>query len=150
HPRQKARKQRLFNIDRKAICVYHTDNPTARQEDIAVRYGVERSTISKILKHKMRWLNVPDDEEMRVAKHRPSKFPEIEEQMVKWLESTHSQLTDNVLRVKAKTVARDLRIPEDKFKASAGWVENFKHRHGIRGGAWIGDGKNFHTARALG
>ena len=70
HPRQKHRKQRLFNVDRKAICQYHRDNPTARQEDIALRYGVERSTISKILKHKTKWLNIPSDEEVRVAKHR--------------------------------------------------------------------------------
>lgn len=69
-PRAKQRKQRLFNVDRKAICVYHAENPNARQEDIAARYGVERSTISKILKHKTKWMNVPEDDEMRVAKHR--------------------------------------------------------------------------------
>ncbi|KAN0087445.1 hypothetical protein V8E55_006066 [Tylopilus felleus] len=69
-PRAKQRKQRLFNVDRKAICMYHQDNPNARQEDIAARYGVERSTISKILKHKTKWMNVPEDDDMRVAKHR--------------------------------------------------------------------------------
>ncbi|KAI6122483.1 hypothetical protein EDD16DRAFT_1571097, partial [Pisolithus croceorrhizus] len=52
--RAKQRKQRLFNVDRKAIC-----------EDIAARYGVERSTISKILKHKTKWMNVPEDDDMR-------------------------------------------------------------------------------------
>lgn len=70
HPRAKQRKQRLFNVDRKAICLYHMENPNARQEDIALRYGVERSTISKILKCKTKWLNVPEDDGMRVAKHR--------------------------------------------------------------------------------
>jgi hypothetical protein len=69
-PRAKQRKQRLFNVDRKAICLYHQENPNARQEDIAARYGVERSTISKILKNKTKWMNVPEDEDMRVAKHR--------------------------------------------------------------------------------
>ncbi|KAI6044816.1 hypothetical protein EDC04DRAFT_264388 [Pisolithus marmoratus] len=68
--RAKQRKQRLFNVDRKAICLYHQENPNARQEDIAARYGVERSTISKILKHKTKWMNVPEDDDMRVAKHR--------------------------------------------------------------------------------
>jgi hypothetical protein len=69
-PRAKQRKQRLFNVDRKAICVYHRQHPNARQEDIARRYGVERSTISKILKFKTKWLNVPEHEDLRVAKHR--------------------------------------------------------------------------------
>jgi hypothetical protein len=68
--RQKQRKQRLFNVDRKAICIYHLQYPNARQEDIAQRYGVERSTISKILKHKTKWMNVPEAENLRVAKHR--------------------------------------------------------------------------------
>ena len=66
----KPRKQRLYNVDRKAICVYHKENPTMRQEDIALKYGVERSTISKILKQKQKWLNVPDGEEVLVAKQR--------------------------------------------------------------------------------
>jgi len=66
----KHRKQRLFNVDRKAICMFHQENPNMRQEDIAARYGVERSTISKILKQKTKWLNVPEGEELRVAKHR--------------------------------------------------------------------------------
>jgi len=69
-PRPKQRKQRLFNVDRKAICLYHKQYPNARQEDIGMRYGVERSTISKILKHKTKWLNVPEHEAMRIAKHR--------------------------------------------------------------------------------
>jgi hypothetical protein len=72
--RPKQRKQRLFNVDRKAICQYHLANPAARQEDIATRYGVERSTISKILKHKMKWMNVPESENLRVAKHRHAPF----------------------------------------------------------------------------
>jgi hypothetical protein len=76
-PRQKQRKQRLFNVDRKAICEYHKANPNARQEDIAVRYRVERSTISKILKHKTKWLNVPEHESMRVAKHRYVYFEHL-------------------------------------------------------------------------
>jgi len=29
-------------------------------------------------------------------------------------------------------------IGDDKFKASSGWVENYKHRHGIRKGIWEG------------
>jgi hypothetical protein len=59
-------------------------------------------------------------------------------------------LTDSLIRNQAKSVAKRLGVPEDKFKASSGWVENFKHRHGIRGGVWRGDGKNTRAARAMG
>jgi len=48
------------------------------------------------------------------------------------------QLTDLYIRVKAKEVAKDIGIGEDKFKASSGWVENFKHRHNVRRGVLVG------------
>jgi hypothetical protein len=86
-------------------------------------------------------------------KYRPSKFPEVEEQLVKWLvesKNNNTVLSDALIRSKAKETARNMHIPDDKFKASSGWVENFKHRQGIRGGVWHGDGKNTKTARALG
>ncbi|KAH9936650.1 uncharacterized protein B0H18DRAFT_328253 [Fomitopsis serialis] len=70
-PRQpKHRKQRLWSTDRKKICMCHRDNPGMKQEEIAARFGVERSTVSKILKEKDRWLNVKDDEKLQVAKWR--------------------------------------------------------------------------------
>jgi hypothetical protein len=83
----------------------------------------------------------------------PSKFPEIESSLQEWLlemDKTKQILTDASIRAKAKEVARGMEIPEDKFKASSGWIENFKHRHGIRRGVWHGDGKNTRAARAMG
>jgi hypothetical protein len=71
----KPRKQRLFNHQRKEICLYHQENPGIRQEDIANKWGVERSTVSKILKQKSKWLNVPDGEEPLTAKQRYATFP---------------------------------------------------------------------------
>lgn len=56
--RRRANKQRLDDARRKEICTYARDRPKARQEDIALKYGVERSTISKILKNKDKWLTV--------------------------------------------------------------------------------------------
>ncbi|KAJ3513379.1 hypothetical protein NMY22_g15055 [Coprinellus aureogranulatus] len=35
-------------------------------------------------------------------------------------------------------VAKQNDIGEDRFKASSGWIENFRHRHNIRSGKWIG------------
>ncbi|GLB38452.1 putative centromere binding protein b [Lyophyllum shimeji] len=151
-PKPKQKKQRLDNAARKSICLYHDAHPNARQEDIAVVYKVERSTISKILKHKTKWLNTPDNQGDRVAKHRPSKFPEIEEEMEKWLEDCTQKkvaISDNAIRAKAKETARRLNIAEEKFKASSGWVENFKSRHNIRGGAWMAHDRAAHTARLV-
>lgn len=72
--RGKLRKNRLMNQDRKEICLYSQVHPDARQEDIATAWGVERSTISKILKNKDKWLAIHVGEEMKVAKHRSVVF----------------------------------------------------------------------------
>lgn len=73
--KEKHRKHRLRDADRKHICLYHLDNPNARQEDIGAYFNVERSTISKILKEKDRWLNISEEDECDpTTKHRYSKF----------------------------------------------------------------------------
>lgn len=60
--KERHHKHKLSDQDRKAICIYHQEHPNARQEDIGTVFGVERSTISKILKDKDRWLNISDDD----------------------------------------------------------------------------------------
>ncbi|TIB34834.1 hypothetical protein E3P86_02773 [Wallemia ichthyophaga] len=132
------RKTKLINETRRAICVFAEENPSARQEDIASRYQIERSTVSKILKQKDKWKSIiPGGASARVAKHRPSKFPDIESRLSAWAQDcalTNYYLTDHAIREKAKTVARSLGYPEEKFKASSGWVEKFKERNNIRKG----------------
>lgn len=73
--------------------------------------------------------------------------------MTKWLVDCRDKqmvLSDSMIRNKAKEIAQELGIPEERFKASSGWIENFKHRQGVRSGVWTGEGKNVKAARALG
>ncbi|KAF8809578.1 hypothetical protein BYT27DRAFT_7210187 [Phlegmacium glaucopus] len=122
--REKHKKHRLRDVDRKNICLYHLSNPNARQEDIGAFFGVERSTISKILKEK----------------DRPSKFPEVEDEMRNSLQQWSDggvSITDQLIRQRALSIAKSFHITPDKFKGSSGWVENFKHRHNIRRGEWL-------------
>lgn len=150
-------KHRLRDVDRKNICLYHVDHPHARQEDIGAAFNVERSTISKILKDKAKWLNITQESENceHTSKHRSvlrrpsadphsplcstSKFPVIEEDMRKALQVWAEQrvnITDHLIRTRALEVAVDCNVTPDMFKASSGWVENFKARHDIRRGEW--------------
>ncbi len=156
------RKKRLYNIDRYKICIAAQDNPGMKQEDIAALFGVERSTVSKILKQKARWLSVSPNEKVLVAKlryafhfmtasliltltslSRPSKFPMLEGRLEDWVKNASKAgkvLTDQLLRKKAREFGDAMGFTQDKFKASSGWLENFKHRHGIRRGVWYGNG----------
>ncbi|KDR82727.1 hypothetical protein GALMADRAFT_275833 [Galerina marginata CBS 339.88] len=140
--KEKHTKHRLRDIDRKNICLHHLHHPNARQEDIGHHFGVERSTISKILKDKEKWLNISSEDESneQTAKHRPSKFPEVEEAMLKSLQNwsdTSTNITDQLIRQRALEIAKSFHISIDRFKGSSGWVENFKHRHDIRRGEWL-------------
>lgn len=71
---------------------------------------------------------------------------------MQWLEECSNKkitLSDNSIRSKAKETAKRLHISDEKFKASSGWVENFKTRHGIRAGVWSGAGKLSQPAHIL-
>ena len=50
-------KRRLTNKQQRDICLYLEERLTSRQEDIARLWDVEHSTVSKILKHKIKWMS---------------------------------------------------------------------------------------------
>ena len=66
------------------------------------------------------------------------------------MKQQNTLLTDALIRNKAKETARSLQIPDERFKASSGWVENFKHRHNIRKGVWLGAHKSLRATRGVG
>src|ERR1700761_4799169 len=72
---------------------------------------------------------------------RPSKFPNLEAQMIPWLTKMtrlKRTITDKSIRMKAREIADDLKIDPRQFKASSGWIDNFKRRHNIRKGVYHG------------
>jgi hypothetical protein len=65
---------------------------------------------------------------------RPSKFPEIETELLKWVKECQengTNITDTRIKAKAKECAAEIGLPEGKFKASSGWIENFKIRNSL-------------------
>lgn len=73
--------------------------------------------------------------------------------MLIWLEQLSDRgetITDAKIQKKALEIADDLRKKhgtigsekgkdkDESFKASAGWIENFKRRHHVKGGVWHG------------
>lgn len=131
-------KMKLLNVDRKRICIHHLQNPNMKQEALAQTFGIERSTVSKILKEQDRWLAIPDDgQDELTSKHRSPRYPELEEYLATW--ARHAQasgqlLSDATIRRKALEVAQH--FPTDaqgkKFKASGGWVDKFRVRAGLK------------------
>lgn len=154
--RPKPKKAKLTNALRKEICLYQQQHPHQKQEEIAQRFGVERSTVSKILKEKKNWLNI-EDGVAEPPRHRPPKHPRLEEEMLLWLKELSDAgetITDAKIQKKALEIAEELRKKygtigsekgkdkDESFKASAGWIENFKRRHHVKGGVWLGRPKS--------
>ncbi|SPO20990.1 uncharacterized protein UTRI_00467 [Ustilago trichophora] len=133
--RMSKQKKKLRNIDRKLICDYSIANPTIKQDAIANEFGIERSTVSKILKQKEKWLAIdPSSDAARIAKHRAVKFPAVEDRLTTWVAALKAQgepIRDSTIRNEALRIARELGLGEDKFKASGGWIEKFRERNAI-------------------
>lgn len=133
--RMTKQKKKLRNIDRKMICDFSIANPLVKQDAIANEFGIERSTVSKILKHKDKWLAIdPQSDAAHIAKHRAVKFPAVEDRLTSWvaaLKARGEPVRDSTIRQEALRIARELGLGEDKFKASGGWIEKFRERNMI-------------------
>lgn len=105
-------KTRLRNIDRKAICEAARNDPRMRQEDLAARFSIERSTVSKTLKNKEKWLAIEDDSNgAMIVKHRTGKFPEMEEKLAEWLREkagADDPISDITIKIRSLEIAREL------------------------------------------
>lgn len=129
-------KKRLTVGDRKLVCQRHLENPTQKQEQLAREFGVERSTVSKILKEKDKWLSMPEDSptQATAARSRPPRWPDLEQQLGEWMFEAEQQgaiVTDSMIRQKALEIAQTLYGDIGNFKGSQGWIEKFKERVAI-------------------
>ncbi|KAL9932226.1 hypothetical protein V8E36_008998, partial [Tilletia maclaganii] len=115
-PIRAKRKSKILNLDRKKICEYHRDNPGHRQDDIAALFGIERSTVSRILKDQERWLAIEDaSDAAKIAKHRTGRYPALEARL------------DGELKAQALKFASELGL-EGSFRASLGWCDKFRDK----------------------
>ncbi|KAF8251803.1 CenpB-DNA-bind-domain-containing protein [Wilcoxina mikolae CBS 423.85] len=124
----------LTDADRRRMCIFHEENPNVKQTEIGAMFGVERSTVSKVLRQKEKYL-FPDDGSRSPIKRSKGKFPDIERALSVWAKNTRKQgitLTDVMIREKARFFATSLGISDSHFKAnSAGWLEKFKHKNNV-------------------
>lgn len=96
-----------------------------------------QSPSSGIFAHNRSWVHI------LIFLLRPSKFPRIEVRLEDWVKEAAQNgraITDSLLREEARKIGNALGYTPEKFKASSGWLENFKHRAGIRRGVYYGNG----------
>ncbi|CRG92888.1 hypothetical protein PISL3812_09963 [Talaromyces islandicus] len=97
----------LTNEERRKICQYREDNKAATQIDIGAHFGVDRSTVSKILRRKEEYLGIGDGTRSPIKKNK-GKVPDLEKAIVNWARNYQRQkilLTDAMIEEKARRFA---------------------------------------------
>ncbi|KAF4631798.1 hypothetical protein G7Y89_g6336 [Cudoniella acicularis] len=127
----------LTDSDRRRMCQYHEENPSVKQTEIGAMFGVERSTVSKVLRQREKYL-FPEDRSLSPVKRAKGKFPDIERALSNWVRNTQKQgipLTDAAIKEKARFFATTVGNDESHLKTnSTSWLEKFKQKNGIGSG----------------
>ncbi|KAG2168923.1 hypothetical protein JADG_008662 [Aureobasidium aubasidani] len=121
------------------MCKYAEENPTAKQTEIGYLFGVERSTVSKVLRKKEIYLNQSQPKETPRSppnKRSKARLPDIEKTLSAWVikeQKKGSPITDDAIREQAYYFAS---IPGPENPASnpvniPGWLEKFKQKHHV-------------------
>lgn len=146
-PQAKA-KTRLTALQKRDICRRFLGDVKPGHQVVAQEYDVERSTITKVLAQKEKWLGVDDAgmlaEHNRAAsstgpiprasrKIRSSRYPVIESRLTSWLEAElgrGSTVDDAIVKERAKEISTN--TGDKGFKASNGWLDAYKGRVGFQ------------------
>ncbi|KAL2074687.1 hypothetical protein VTL71DRAFT_8466 [Oculimacula yallundae] len=125
----------LTDSDRRRMCQYHVDNPSVKQTQIGTMFGVERSTVSKVLVKKEKYLG-PESGSTSPTRRKGTKLPDIDRTLAMWAKKMQEQgnaLSDDDIRDKANTFAATLHPNNEIFQKinSPDWLQKFKGRNGI-------------------
>jgi hypothetical protein len=130
----------LNESDRVALCQKKHANPGMTQTDLAnwvkdtLGKKITQATVSNTLKRSAEILAPDTVIDAKRQRQRKVQYPELEERLIEWVLTYQQtgQLTGDILKVKAEQIAARLYPGESTLKFSAGWLEKFKRRHGIR------------------
>ncbi|PCH42746.1 hypothetical protein WOLCODRAFT_144190 [Wolfiporia cocos MD-104 SS10] len=142
-PLQKLKRNNLHTIAKKAICEAYAANPELKHREIAAQWGVGRSTVTKILADKERWLRSRQHPNLKVYRNTEVKLFYLEQEVRRAIHKLHGQ--DPITNAKLKHLAihyssRHEHNLEPRSKASGTWVRKFKMRQGIKGTYYWGHG----------
>ncbi|KFZ15461.1 hypothetical protein V501_02712 [Pseudogymnoascus sp. VKM F-4519 (FW-2642)] len=117
----------LTDEDRQSICQYHEANPSAKQTEIGVMFGVDRSTISKLLKKKDIYLLYRGGRHplAKRAERKPSNIGRALEQWALNSLAQGIQLTGSAIDEKGRLFAT---VGNNKSFLESSEFEEFKQR----------------------
>ncbi|KAH9839673.1 hypothetical protein Tdes44962_MAKER08016 [Teratosphaeria destructans] len=130
-----APRKTLTDQDRRRMCQYAEEHPHSKQTEIGAIFGVERSTVSKVLRQKEKYL-FQEDGNRSPIKRTKGRTPDIERALANWARNQEKKglpLSDEVIRDKARAFAATTTTPENHQLLSSSWIEKFKLKHNLSG-----------------
>lgn len=135
-PTLSSSRRTLTDSDRRKMCEYHNENPNVKQTEIGAMFGVERSTVSKVLRNKDKYL-VQEEGNRSPIRRSKSKFPDIERTLSQWVKNRISQrlpLDDSTIRDQARIFATTVGSSECHNQVNdPTWLEQFKQKNHLPG-----------------
>ncbi|KAK4507644.1 hypothetical protein PRZ48_001379 [Zasmidium cellare] len=125
----------LTDMDRKRMCQYAEEHPNSKQTEIGAIFGVERSTVSKVLRQKEKYL-FQDDGSRSPIKRAKGRSPDIERALAVWAKNQEKKgnpLSDDLIREKARAFSATTTSPGDHVPLSSSWIEKFKLKNNLMG-----------------
>lgn len=133
---------RLTEKQKALVCEYHQKNPRINYEEIGnwakkefkLHFAPDRTTVGRILQNSTRYESI-QPQNARLLKARVIKHPQLEQALATWvLQMEHQKkcLSDGLIQQKARKLTTMMNISTEDFKASNGWLANFKTRNGLK------------------
>ncbi|KAK4123780.1 hypothetical protein N657DRAFT_573257 [Parathielavia appendiculata] len=130
----------LTDENRREMCKYAEENPNAKQTDIGAVFGVERSTVSKVLRNKDKYLNSEGRSSSPVKRPGKGKGADVEKALtnfVKNLRKDGVEITSEMLKERAATFSSLTNGESHAEATSSTWLEKFMLKHRIGPGRLI-------------
>src|SRR5438105_3946743 len=127
---------RLSEAQKSSVCDYHKKNAKLKlseigkwaQKEFKLSSLPDRSTIGRIVKNSTRYESI-QPQNAKLLKARVIPYEALVEAMAIWvLQMEHRKicLSDDLIQKKALELATMMNIAPIKFRASNGWLYNFK------------------------
>ncbi|KUL81952.1 hypothetical protein ZTR_10976 [Talaromyces verruculosus] len=120
--------KKLTDEDRRRICLYYEANKSAKQADIGALFGVERSTVSNVLRQKEKYLSIDNGSRSTTTRCK-GNVPKIKKALAGWIRNSQRQRVDvtrTEIEEKANLFAENCATPDEKQKIfTPGWVDEF-------------------------
>ncbi|PHH82421.1 hypothetical protein CDD83_3274 [Cordyceps sp. RAO-2017] len=134
---EKMPRKTLSAEQKRAMCQYHDENPGTRQADIGAKFGVERSTVSKVLRHRDQYLKREQEPDF-AFKRAKGKHPDFDRTLSNYVRRQQQRgfdIKDEEIMEQARLFARASGNQEGLLGTlTPTWLQKFKQKHGIGSG----------------